>query len=305
MGITPPNTRRAIHVKSGETEFLKVNAEPLGFRDLYNWLLILTWPKFFALLVFTYFAVNGAFALLYVVGGDCVDGMPAGSFREAFFFSVETLATVGYGHMYPSSLYGHMVSTIEIMTGMFGMALITGIIFVRFSRPIARVTFSNVLVHGPFDAKPSIMLRVANMRHHAMAEAEFRLMVIRDELIAEGDVLRRFYPLELQFDRLIAFPAVLTIRHIIDERSPLYGWTPADYERADTIFVTSVVCIDTSIPASVQTQRQYNWRDIRFGHRFCEVYTEVGERKLIVDYARIHHTEPYVPKNGNPRVAAS
>jgi inward rectifier potassium channel len=194
--------------------------------------------------------------------------------------------------MYPETTYGHIIATIEIMVGMFGLAIITGLIFIRFSRPVARIVFSNSLVLAPFDGQPALMFRAANLREQAMAEAEFRLMLMRDEPTREGEPFRRFYPLKLQFDRLISFPAIITIRHIIDESSPLHGLSLADLERNDSSFSASIVCIDTVIPAPVQTHHAYTWQDIRLNHRFVEVYNQIDDHSLAVDYGRIHVTEP-------------
>jgi inward rectifier potassium channel len=279
----------SIKIRVGQLEFLKLNADRRDLRDTYHWMLGLSWPQFAALILSIYLAVNLVFSIVYYVGRPCIAG--ADTFADGFFFSIETLATVGYGHLYPESLYGHIVATVEIMIGMFGMAVITGLIFVRFSRPTARLVFSNTLVVGPFDGQPALMLRVANLRHHAMAEAEFRVMFVRDELVKEGEVMRRFYALPLQFDRLITFPVALTIRHIIDERSPLHGLTAADLEQCDARVLASIVCIDTVIPAPVQSQRDYTWKDIRFGHRFVEIYTDLDDHRMAVDYGRLHDTE--------------
>ena len=175
---------------------------------------------------------------------------------------------------------------------MFGLAVVTGVIFVRFSRPVARLLFSDTLVISPFDGKPTLMLRVANLRHQAMAEAEFRMTVIRDERILEGDVMRRFYPLRLQVDRVIMFPAALTIRHTIDEQSPLYGQDAAELERGDVRVFASVVGIDTIMAAPVQSSQDYTWRQIHFGHRFVEIYNDIDSGRFTVDYGRLHDTEP-------------
>lgn len=177
------------------------------------------------------------------------------------------------------------------MFGMFGMAVITGLIFIRFSRPTARLMFSKWMVITHFDGQPALMLRVANLRHQAMAEAEFRIMFIRDEWIKEGEFMRRFYPLKLQFDRLITFPAALTIRHIIDESSPLHGLTTEDLQKCDTRITASIVCIDTVIPASVQSHHQYTWRDIHIGKRFVEIYTDIDDHRITVDYSLLHEVE--------------
>jgi inward rectifier potassium channel len=280
-----------IKVRSGQLEFHKLNAEQrdLDLRDIYHWTLRLSWPRFAAFVLSIYVTINLVFSTLYYLGRPCIAG--AESFSDGFFFSVETLATVGYGHLYPDSFYGHMVATVEIMVGMFGMAVITGLIFVRFSRPTARLVFSHALVIGPFDGQPALMLRVANLRHQAMVEAEFRVMFIRNELVREGVTMRRFYSLPLQFERLIAFPVAVTIRHIIDESSPLHGLTREDMEKCDGRILTSIVCIDTVISAPVQSQYDYTWRDIRFGHRFVEIYTDLDDHSFAVDYGRLHDTE--------------
>jgi len=272
-------------------KFQKLNVKRWEWRDAYHWLLTLSWPQFSVFVFGMYLAINLLFSFCYFLRPQCIAGLEPPSWANCFFFSVETLATVGYGHMYPQTLFGHLVATGEIIVGMFGMAVITGLIFIRFSRPIARIVFSKSLVLAPFNGQPALMFRIANLRDQAMAEAEFRIMLIRDEPTREGEVWRRFYPLTLQFDRLISFPAIITVRHIIDERSPLHGLTLADMERDDSRFIASIVCIDTVIPAPVQSHYGYTWKDIRLNHKFVEVYNEIDDDTLTVDYSRIDVTE--------------
>lgn len=275
----------------GDIKFHKLNTKAWEWRDAYHWLLTLSWPQFSAFVFGMYLGINLLFAFCYFLRPNCIAGATTWSWGDCFFFSVETLATVGYGHMYPETVYGHVVATMEIMVGMFGMAIITGLIFIRFSRPVARIVFSKSLVLASFDGRLALMFRVANLREQAMAEAEFRIMLMRDEPTREGEPFRRFYALKLQFDRLISFPAIITIRHIIDESSPLHGLTLADMERDDSRFSASIVCIDTVIPAPVQSHYAYTWKDIRVNHRFVEVYAEIDDHSLTVDYGRIHVTE--------------
>jgi inward rectifier potassium channel len=283
---------KPVTVRSGQIEFLKVNTERFDWRDAYQWMLGLSWPQFAAFVACIYIALNLVFATLYVIGGDSIAGMIPGSFLESFFFSVQTLATVGYGHMYPHTLYGHVITTVEIMTGVFLLAVMTGLIFVRFSRPTARILFSKSVVIAPLNGQPTLMLRIGNLRHHTMVEAEFRIMFNRDEPLLEGGDFRYFYNLKLQFDRLSTFPAALTLRHVIDEQSPLYGATPESLETSRAILMVSVVGIDPVISAAVQTQKDYLASDIQFGQRFVEIYTAHGDGKLTVDYGRLHDTEP-------------
>jgi inward rectifier potassium channel len=286
---------KSISVRAGRLEFVKLNAAKFRWRDSYHVILTLSWPAFAALVLAVYILINLVFAGLYCLDGRCIAELPPGSFYEAFFFSVETLATVGYGHMYPANLYGHCVTTGEIVVGMFGMAAITGLIFVRFSRPTARILFSKCAVISTFDGVPTLMLRVANQRHIPMAEAEFRVMLFRNERIQEEANVRRFYPLKLQFDRMIAFPVALTLRHLIDESSPLYGMSAEDMKKSDTRLMASIVCIDTVIPAPVQSATDYLYSDILWNRRFVEIYTETHEGRLTVDYGRIHDTEEANP----------
>jgi inward rectifier potassium channel len=285
---------KSVSVRSGQVEFLKLNLEKWEYRDAYQWLLALTWPQFVAFIAGVYIILNLIFAAIYALGGNCIAGMTPGSYFEGFFFSVQTLATVGYGHWYPQTLCGHVVTTIEIIVGMFGLAVMTGLIFVRFSRPAARILFSRSIVIGTLNRRPTLMLRVGNLRAQSMVEAEFRIMFMRDEAIAEGDSFRHFYDLKLHFDRLISFPAALTLRHTIDEQSPLYGETSESLAASRALFVASVVGIDPVIPAAVQTQQDYTWRDLRFNERFVEIYSEPADGKLTVDFGRLHDTEPVI-----------
>ena len=285
--------RNEVSVRSGQVEFVKVNTDAWQWRDIYRWLLGLSWPQFALFVGAVYVGLNLLFAALYSIDPNSVAGRTSTDwFLDCFFFSVQTLATVGYGHMYPQTLYGHLVSTIEIMTGIFLIAVMTGLIFVRFSRPIARVVFSRSIVVAPLNGKPTLMVRVGNENHHSMVEAEFRIMFSRDEPLIEGGDFRYFYALKLHFDHLTVFPAALTLRHEIDERSPLYGATLESLEAGRALFFVSVVGIDPVIAAEVQTQKDYTWRDIRFGERFVEIYSQHGDGKLTVDYGRIHDTEP-------------
>jgi inward rectifier potassium channel len=284
-----------ISIQVGHLEFIKINATRFEWRDIYHWILTLSWAQFAGLLLCVYVVINVVFACLYAFGGKCIAEMAPGSFSDAFFFSVETLATVGYGHMYPDTFYGHVVATAEIVIGMFGMAVVTGLIFVRFSRPTARIMFSKHVVISPFDGVPALMLRVANLRHHAMAEAEFRVMLLRNEDIRESKDVRRFYQLKLQFDHLIAFPVALTLRHIIDESSPLFGMTQEDMKRTDVRLIASIVCVDTVIPAPIQSQVDYGFEDILWNRRFVEMYSGETRGRFTVDYGLFHETEEVEP----------
>jgi len=280
----------AIKLQAGHREFIKLNARKYDWRDIYHLILTLTWPQFAGMVLGIYLCINLIFATLYFLGGNCIAELTPGSYSDNFFFSVETLATVGYGHAYPATLYGHCVATLEILVGLFGLAVLTGLIFVRFSRPTARIKFSTVAVVAPFDGTPTLMVRLANLRHHAMVEARFRILFMRSELTKEGEDVRRFYPLRLQFDHLISFPAALTLRHVIDETSPLFGLNSEDLKLTDSRMLVSIVCVDPVIQAPVQSQTEYVHEQIAWNRRFAEIYTEDAVGRYTVDYSKFDDT---------------
>jgi len=282
---------RHIRVRSGQFEFVKLNAKEFDWRDTYHFILTLSWPGFAGLVFVIYLSVNLIFAALYKLDPHSIAEMATGSFFDAFFFSVETLATVGYGHMYPESFYGHLITMLEIMVGLFGLAVITGLIFVRFSRPTARMHFSKVAVIAPFDGVPTLMIRVANLRHQAMVEPEFRMLLLRNMITSEGEDVRRFRSLKLEFDHLIAFPAVITVRHPINEESPLFGMTEEDFRRQEVRIIASIVGVDTVIVAPVQSHCDYNIDQIEWNRRFVEIYDQNEAGEYTVDYGRVDETE--------------
>jgi inward rectifier potassium channel len=288
-------TQRHIRVRYGQFEFVKLNVQKFDWRDTYHLILTLSWPGFAGFVFGIYLLINLVFATLYVLNPHAIAEMSPGSFSDAFFFSVETLATVGYGHMYPETFYGHSIAMLEIIVGMFGLAVITGLIFVRFSRPTARIHFSKVMVIAPFDGVPNLMIRVANLRHQAMVEPDFRMILLRNVVTVEGEEVRRFRSLKLECDHLIAFPLVLTVRHRIDAESPLFGMTPKDFQEQDVRIMASIVGVDTVIVAPVQSLGIYQYGDVEWNRRFVEIYDQNGEGEWTVDYARIDETEEVGP----------
>ena len=278
-----------VRVRSGQFEFVKLNVKEFDWRDTYHLILTLSWPGFAGVVFGIYILINLLFAGLYMLEPHAIAEMS--TFFDAFFFSVETLATVGYGHMYPETFYGHLIAMIEIMGGLFGVAVVTGLIFVRFSRPSARMHFSKVAVIAPYDGAPNFMIRVANLRHQAIVEPEFRLVLLRNIVTVEGDDMRRLCSLKVEFDHLITFPVVLTVRHRIDEESPFFGLTAEDFQKMDIRIVASIVGIDTVIVAPVQSHSHYNYDQIEWNRRFVEIYEQNSENEWTIDYGRIDETE--------------
>jgi inward rectifier potassium channel len=286
--------REGITVTLGSSEVTKLGVPRFSFHDAYHLIMSLTWPQFFGGAVVVYLCVNLVFASIYFLGDHAINN--AAGFSDYFFFSVETLATVGYGNMNPATLYGHCVATVEIITGMLSMAVITSLVFARFSRPTARILFSRVAVITPYDGVPTLMFRVANQRHSYILEANASLVLVRDEETADGHSLTRFYDLKLERARSPMFALTWQIMHRIDESSPLYGVTPQAMQDGDMRLAVTLSGMDEIFAAAITTRHTYAYEDIQFDRRFVDIFSE-GEhpRHLYVDLNRFHDLQPPEP----------
>jgi inward rectifier potassium channel len=205
-----------------------------------------------------------------------------------FYFSIETLATVGYGDMHPQSDYGHLVATTEIFTGMTFLAVMTGLIFARFSRPRARFVFANCAVVSSRSGRQTLMVRAANARHNAISRANARLWLVRIEHRTEGDQLRRFYELELDRSEHPMFVLSWTLFHVIDKNSPLHGATPDELADSDAMLVLNVSGLDDSSAQQLHARHVYSWRDIRWGHRYRDIAGVSSHGRYLLDYTKFH-----------------
>jgi inward rectifier potassium channel len=262
------------------------------FGDLYYFMLRISWCSFLLGGVALYIAANAGFALLYLLQPGAVGGARPGSFADAFFFSVQTIGTIGYGQLVPATLYANLLVTLETASGLMFLALATGLVFARFSRPTARMLFSRVAVIGPHNGRPTLSLRLANQRRNQILQAEVAATLVRDERTAEGVLIRRFYDLPLARYRSPVFALTFTVLHEIDRDSPLYGASAASLEAQNVELVVTASGIDETIAQRVHARTSYLSDEIRWGHRFVDVigWTEDGRR--VIDYRRFHDTVP-------------
>jgi len=260
------------------------------FGDLYYFMLRISWCSFLLGGVALYIAANAGFALLYLLQPGAIGGARPGSFADAFFFSVQTIATIGYGQLVPATLYANLLVTLETASGLMFLAIATGLVFARFSRPTARILFSRVAVIGPHDGRPRLSFRLANQRRNQILQAEVAATLVRDERTAEGVLIRRFYDLTLARYRSPVFALTFTVMHEIDRDSPLYGASAASLEAQNVELVVTASGIDETIAQRVHARTSYLPDEILWGHRFVDVigWTEDGRR--VIDYRRFHDT---------------
>jgi inward rectifier potassium channel len=267
-------------------------------KDAYHFLRRASWTRVFVLMAAVYLGTNLVFATVLWLGGATI--VNARGFADYFWFSVQTLATIGYGYLAPNDTFAHVVVTIEAFVGLLLTAMATGIVFARFATPQARVLFSNVAVIAEHEGVPTLMFRMANARATAIVEATVKVSLTRDELLRNGERVRRIYDLVLRRNTSPMFALTWTAYHPIDAHSPLHGVTAeALVDGAANVLVT-FTGIDDRLSASVHTRHMYTAGDLRWDVRFSDIIiddaTVEGGRYL--DFSRFHDVEP--PGSGGP-----
>jgi inward rectifier potassium channel len=256
-------------------------------RDAYHFFLRISWPAALGLIVAAYLAVNLAFAGLYLAVGG-VAGAARGSLFDAFSFSVQTLGTIGYGAMYPQTRAAQALVIVESVAGLLVMALATGLVFAKFSQPTGRIAFARHVTLGPMDGVPTLMFRVGNERRNHVVEAQVRVVLMRTVKTREGVTFYRMEDVPLTRDRSPAMNRSWTVMHPIDERSPLYGATPASLARDEVEFLVTLVGVDDTSFQPVHARRTYEHHAIVWGARHADVLSEDAKGDLVLDLGRFH-----------------
>ncbi|AFZ26228.1 Inward rectifier potassium channel [Cylindrospermum stagnale PCC 7417] len=287
-----PLSRVHIKIRNGQLEIMGMGAWYSYWRDPYHLLLTLPWSGFLVLICIFYVTINAVFALAYWVGGDCIANARPGSFLDAFFFSVQTLASIGYGAMYPKTTYANIIVTIEAMIGVMGIAMLTGLAFARFSRPTARVIFSRVALITVYEGMPTLTFRTANQRRNMILEAQMRVYLMRDEVTAEGQFMRRIYDLKLLRNQTPSFSLSWSVMHVIDQSSPLYGMTPESLIQTNTMLIASVSGIDETVAQVLHARHSYGADEILWNKRFVDIMHQTPDGHRYVDYQHFHEVLP-------------
>lgn len=287
--MTPKRGRwREFRLQIGSRETVATDAAAYDWRDPYHAMLALDWPRFLASVVGYYVAVNLLFATLYVIQPGSVANLPAGAYGRAFFFSVETFATVGYGVLSPQSIYGHVVATVEIFTGLLSSAVITGLLFVRLSRPRPSLVFARCLTISPYDGVPMLTARIGNRRAGVILNVQAAMtLVLRHETL-EGLVQWRAHDLVLVRARTHAIALAFTLMHRIDETSPLHGLSRERLVELEGQVSIGITGTDRTLAASVHAMQTYEPDELLWGHRFADMVLVDDAGNTRIEMARLN-----------------
>lgn len=265
------------------------------YQDLYHRWVRASWTMFFVGFAAVFTGLNLLFAALYAL--DPAGLVQIGAHEQdstlfkSFIFSVHTIATVGYGNIYPDSTYINVVVVVEIAIGILVFALTSGLVFARFSIPRARIMFSDVAVVQPFEGYPTLMFRAANQRTNFIVEASVRVSILRYQLV-EGREMRRFFDLPLIRSSSPVFALTWLVMHRIDETSPLYGMTQDDFDRQDDELLVLMSGMDSSVSQTIMARHGYGAGRVLWNHEFADVIRTDAQGRRWIDYESFHDVSP-------------
>jgi inward rectifier potassium channel len=256
----------------------------------YHAFIQLTWTRFLLLLVAWYAGVNALFALGYLaLGPAALQGSYTGPlFWRAFFFSIHTFATVGYGNIVPASFLANVLVALQTLVGLLSLAVATGLVFARFSRPNARVLYSRSALIAPYQERTSFQFRIVNARHSQLFNVQALVMHSRFEHV-DGKRVRRFYALDLERDHVAVFPANWTVVHPISPESPIFGWTRQQMIDAEAEFIVLISAVDETYSQTVYSRTSYSAEELCWGRRFAMMFFEEGPQSVL-DLNRLDET---------------
>jgi inward rectifier potassium channel len=284
----------SVRPEGADYEVRVIGGRSRPLRDFYHFMMRLNWPWTLTAVTGSYLLANALFAFLYLAVGGIGNAAP-GSFTDAFFFSVETMGTIGYGYLYPSSLAANWVMVTESMVGLTLTALNTGLVFAKFSRPSARIVFSENAVISPVNGVPTLMFRIGNERGNLIVDTQMRCVVNRTERSAEGHTMFKLHDLKLVRERALTLNRALIVSHRIDPDSVFYGQTPESLEALEYELQVGIVGIDDIAMQTVHALHRYYPRTIVWGARLSDILSEAPDGATVLDLRKFHIIEPSRP----------
>jgi len=281
--------------RDGSFNVVRENQSFLRSLNLYHEMLSAPLWVFYSVIFGAYLLLNLLFAGLYLLcGPGALHGAtavtPGERFLEAFFFSVQTLATIGYGRLSPEGSAANALVAIEALVGLLGVAFATGLSFARFSRPLAHILYSDRAVIAPYRGGTGFMFRVINERRNQLIEVKARVAFSR--MVSEnGRRIRRFEPLSLERTTVQFFPLHWTLVHPIDEKSPLNGVTAESLRASEAEFMILLTGTDETFSQTVHSRSSYLADEVVVGARFQDMFVDGGDGRPRIDMRRFHEVE--------------
>jgi inward rectifier potassium channel len=290
MKRKPFDSRPQIVESNADYEIQVIGAPRPTIRDFYFNLVRLSWPRLLLTIIGAYLTLNALYALAYLAVGG-VEHMPPGDFFAAYFFSIQTMGTIGYGGMIPQALPANFLVVAESVTSLLVTALSTGIVFHKFSLPTVRVLFAEKVAVARMNGKPTLFVRIGNQRSNRILDATIRVALARSETTEEGQRLYRLVDLQLTRNRIFSLARSWSVMHVIDDESPLASETAASLEAKDAEINVSVTGIDDTWMQTVHANYRYMHHQIAWGHRQADILSESG-RTVTLDLRRFHELVP-------------
>jgi len=300
-GLTQQYTGSLLRAINKDGSF---NVRRRGLRGLagstYMHLVTMPWTRFFSVVILAYLLVNFSFASLYLSLGRGVlhsgeRDLGMSDFSRALFFSVQTLTTVGYGALYPFGMAANAVAAVEAGLGLMGFALATGLLFARFSRPTAKLVFSDQMIVAPYQEGTSLQFRIANRRGNVLMEVQADMMLATVELDGNGHLQRRYTELRLERKSIFFLALTWTVVHPIDAESPLWGKSAADLEALQAEVMILIKGYDDTFSQVVNTRYSYRWDEVQWSARFVPAFEVHPAGHMELDLTKISHTISVTP----------
>jgi inward rectifier potassium channel len=294
--VVTRESRQRLLNRDGTFNVRRDGMRPFASLSLYHHLLTISWSQFLGLVVVSFVVLNAFFALVYLgcgpgaLQGTSASDMGGSEFLRAFFFSVETFATIGYGHISPAGLAANVVVTIESLVGLLVFGLVAGLLFARFSRPTARIVFSEKALIAPYRGRTAFEFRIVNSRDNQLIDVECRVLLARFSGHDSSD--RVFSQLPLERPRVTFFPLAWTIVHPIDESSPLYGLSYQDLLASNAEFLVVITAFDDTFSQTVHTRSSYKPEEMVWGASFKRMFKPLTpEGEISIDIGLLHEYE--------------
>ena len=268
------NNQRIMN-RDGSSNIKRIGLPFLRTTDTYNWLIKMSWAQFGLFVLMGYIIINMLFASLYIwIGIEYIDGSqgktPTERFLDAFFFSAQTISTVGYGHLSPVGLRTSFLAAFESMLGLLAFALATGLLYGRFSRPSAKIKYSDNMIVAPYMGGKGLMFRLANYRNNQLVDIEVNVVLSINEMVGDK-IIRKFYTLLLERSKIDMLTLSWTVVHPLDNKSPLWELEPLDLDKGDAEILILIKAFDDTFSQTVHSRTSYQYEEIIWDARFKPV----------------------------------